>query len=379
MLRHYGLIVQARSKEGTVAPTQEFAPVEALVGRLLESAVGGIDILSIYLGEQLGYYRALDQLGPMTASELAAKTGTNERYTREWLEQQATTQFIAVDSVEAAEDERRYSLPDGYAEVFVNELSPAFVAPIGRFLKVMGTSAGPLLAAYQSGTGISWSEMGDDARNAQADFNRPFFLGSLVSDYLAQLPELHEALKRQDARVAEIGPGGGWALVALARAYPELRGDGFELDGPSVALAMRNLADAGVADRFTVHHQNAAAAPGQGEYDLVAALECIHDMSDPVGVLSTMRRLAKPYGTVLVVDERVADEFGAFGDLIERFFYGASLFICLPDGMSGQPTAATGTVMRTSKLREYALEAGFVDIEVLPLEHDLFRFYRLVQ
>lgn len=358
--------------------TQEFSATEALVGRLLESAVGAIDILSIYLGEQLGYYRALDQLGTMTAAELAAKTGTNERYTREWLEQQAITQFIAVDAVEAPEDQRRYSLPEGYADVFVNELSPVFVAPLGRFIKVMGTSAGPLLQAYQSGTGISWSQMGDDARNAQADFNRPFFLGSLVNDYLAQLPDLHATLKREGARVAEIGPGGGWALVALAHAYPELCGDGFELDSASVALAMRNLADAGVADRFTVHHQDAAEAPGQGEYDLVVALECIHDMSDPVGVLSAMRRLAKADGTVLVVDERVADEFGAFGDLIERFFYGASLFICLPDGMSAQPTAATGTVMRTSRLREYTLQAGFTELEVLPLEHDLFRFYRLV-
>lgn len=111
----------------------------------------------------------------------------------------------------------------------------------------------------------------------------------------------------------------------------------------------------------------------------MAALECIHDMADPVAVLSAMRRLAKPDGTVLVVDERVADEFGAFGDLIERFFYGASLFVCLPDGMSAQPTAATGTVMRAGKLREYALAAGFASMEVLPLEHDLFRFYRLVQ
>jgi len=261
----------------------------------------------------------------------------------------------------------------------VNELSPAFVAPIGRFLKVMGTSAGALLPAYRSGHGISWAEMGEDARTAQADFNRPFFLGSLVDEHLGQLPELNDALKRPGARVAEIGPGGGWALVGLARAYPELRGDGFEIDSATVDLATRNLVEAGVAERFTVHEMDAAAAPGQGTYDLAAAFECIHDLPDPVAVLAAMRRLAKPDGTVLVMDERVADEFGAFGDLIERFFYGASLFVCLPDGMSARPTAATGTVMRAGKLREYAIAAGFSSMEVLPLEHDLFRFYRLVQ
>jgi hypothetical protein len=101
-------------------------------------------------------------------------------------------------------------------------------------------------------------------------------------------------------------------------------------------------------------------------------------MPDPVTVLAAMKRLAKPGGTVRVMDERVRDEFGAFGDLNERLFYGASLFICLPDGMSSQPSVGTGTVMRGPTLTRYALEAGFSAVDVLPLEHDLFRFYRLV-
>jgi SAM-dependent methyltransferase len=143
-------------------------------------------------------------------------------------------------------------------------------------------------------------------------------------------------------------------------------------------MANANLARAGVDDRVTVHCKDAASADVDGQYDLVAACECIHDMSNPVGVLRTMRRLAKPDGTVLVMDDRVADEFGNFGDPVERLLYGASLFVCLPDGMAHQPSAATGTVMRPSTLRGYALEAGYSDLEVLPLEHDLFRFYRLV-
>jgi ubiquinone/menaquinone biosynthesis C-methylase UbiE len=101
-------------------------------------------------------------------------------------------------------------------------------------------------------------------------------------------------------------------------------------------------------------------------------------MPDPVSVLRTMRRLAKPGGTVLVVDERVADQFGNVGDFLERLFYGFSIAVCLPDGMSHQPSAGTGTVMRPSTLKGYAREAGFRDVEVLPLEHDLFNFYRLI-
>lgn len=124
--------------------------------------------------------------------------------------------------------------------------------------------------------------------------------------------------------------------------------------------------------------QDAAHAGSQGQCDLVCAFECIHDLSDPVGVLTTMRRLAKPGGRVIVMDERCAEEFGAFGDLMERLFYGFSLTVCLPDGMSHEPSAGTGTVMRPSTLDAYARAAGFVRADVLPLEHDSFRFYELI-
>jgi SAM-dependent methyltransferase len=357
---------------------QRLAPAEEFAGRLFESGVAGIEVLSVYLGERLGYYTALHEGGAQTSAELAARTGTHERYTREWLEQQATAQILAVDDAGKPAAERRYSLPEGYEEILVNPLSMAYMAPLGRFLKVMGAVAEPLLDVYRTGAGLSWGAMGEDARLGQAAFNRPFFINSLVADYLKQLPELDAALSSPGARVAEIGPGGGWALIAIAQAYPDLRGDGFDLDAPSVEMANGNIARAGVGDRVAVHCKDAASADMDGEYDLVAAFECIHDMSNPVGVLRTMRRLAKPGGTVLVMDERVADEFGNFGDPVERLLYGASLFVCLPDGMSHQPSAATGTVMRAPTLRRYALEAGFSDVEVLPLAHDLFQFYRLL-
>ncbi len=361
-----------------MSESQPFAPPDQLAGRLFESLVAGVDILSVYLGEQLGYYGALAASGPLTSAELAAKTATNERYTREWLEQQATTRFLSVDDPAAPADKRRFALPAGYEDIFVNPASEAFIAPAGRFLKVMGASAEQLLGVFRSGGGLSWEQMGEDARTGQADFNRPFYVNALVDGYIKQVPGLDEALRRPGARVAEIGPGGGWALISLAAAYPELRGEGFDLDGPSVRMAAKNIADAGLTARLAVHHQDAATAQVDGQYDLVAAFECIHDMPDPVSVLKTMRQMAKPGGMVLVMDERVAEEFGAFGDLVERLLYGASLFICLPDGMSTHPSAATGTVMRPATLRRYAIDAGFTDVDVLPLEHDLFRFYRLI-
>jgi 2-polyprenyl-3-methyl-5-hydroxy-6-metoxy-1,4-benzoquinol methylase len=337
-----------------------------------------LDLFSIYLGEKLGFYASLAGGGPATSGELAARTGTNERYAREWLEQQATTQLLAVDDVAAEPDARRYTLPEGYASVLVDGESEMFVAPLGRFLTASIGQAGALLEAYRSGGGVGWERFGHDMLSAQADFNRPFFLNSLVPGYLSQVAGLDEALRAPGARVAEIGPGGGWAAIAIARAYPGVRVDGFDLDAASATIANKNAADAGLAGRVSIQQRDAGDASLAGEYDLVCAFECIHDLSDPVGVLGTMRRLAKSGGMVLVMDERVGESFGAIGDLMERLFYGFSMAVCLPDGMSRQPSAGTGTVMRPPTLRKYAQQAGFREVEILPLEHDMFRFYRMV-
>jgi hypothetical protein len=154
--------------------------------------------------------------------------------------------------------------------------------------------------------------------------------------------------------------------------------DGFDSDPASVELAERNIRDAGVADRLMVSTRDAGDPALSGQYDLVAVFEAVHDMADPVGALRTMRRLMAPGGAALVVDERVAEEFTAPGDDIERLMYGWSFLHCLPAGMAEQPSAATGTVMRPATLRAYAQEAGFRDIEVLPVEHLFFRLYRLL-
>jgi hypothetical protein len=362
----------------TTAEQTSMPSAEEFVGRLLESTIGAMDVFSVYLGEQLGYYRALHEGGPATSTELAQRTGTHERYAREWLEQQATTGILQVSDPAAGPLERRYRLPEGYESVLVDPLSDAYAAPLGRFLTASVRQSHALLNAFRNGGGVSWADFGDEARTAQAEFNRPFFENHLAQDYLTQIPGLAAALNAPGARIAEIGSGGGWASIAMARAFPTATVDGFDIDRPSVDMANANAEAAGLADRVTFHHRDAGQAQLDGQCDLVCAFECIHDMSDPVPALRAMRQLAKPGGVVLVMDERVGDQFGNIGDMVERLFYGFSIAVCLPDGMSHQPSVGTGTVMRAPTLRKYAQEAGFSGIEVLPLEHDLFAFYRLL-
>jgi 2-polyprenyl-3-methyl-5-hydroxy-6-metoxy-1,4-benzoquinol methylase len=156
--------------------------------------------------------------------------------------------------------------------------------------------------------------------------------------------------------------------------------DGLDLDEPSIEQARRNAEEAGVAERVNFSVRDAGDPGLAGRYDLVTAIECIHDVSSqPVSVLSSMRQLAKKDGTVLVIDERVGNHFSSAEDDVEWMMYGWSVLHCLPVGMAEQPSAATGTVMRLDTLKQYAQEAGFSDVEVLPIDHFFFRFYRLCQ
>jgi 2-polyprenyl-3-methyl-5-hydroxy-6-metoxy-1,4-benzoquinol methylase len=168
------------------------------------------------------------------------------------------------------------------------------------------------------------------------------------------------------------------SAIGIARAYPDVRVDAFDLDEASVDLAARNVRESGVADRVRVHLRDAGDPELAGAYDLVAAFETIHDMARPVDALRAMRGMAAPGAGVMVVDEHVADAFAAPADELERLMYGWSILHCLPAGMAEQPSAATGTVMRPSTLRDYALQAGFSNVETLPVDAGFFSVYRLV-
>jgi 2-polyprenyl-3-methyl-5-hydroxy-6-metoxy-1,4-benzoquinol methylase len=351
---------------------------DALAGRLMDAALGLMDLGAIYIGDQLGLYRGLERLGPATSIELAAGTGTHERYVREWLEQQAVTGLLEVDDPARPATARRYALPAGHGDVLAAPDSLATMLPFAQFGVGVIRAMPALLEAFRTGGGISWATFGTDLREAQSAQNRPPFLTLLGDQWLPAIPDLHARLQADPpARVADVACGAGWSAIGIARAYPKVRVDGLDLDGPSIELARANVAAAGLADRVTMAVRDAADPALAGRYDLVTIFEALHDMSRPVEVLRACRQLLAPGGSVLVVDERVADAFVAPGDSVERLMYGFSILCCLATGMADQPSAATGTVMRADTLRGYAREAGFGTTEVLSITNDFFRFYRL--
>jgi 2-polyprenyl-3-methyl-5-hydroxy-6-metoxy-1,4-benzoquinol methylase len=163
----------------------------------------------------------------------------------------------------------------------------------------------------------------------------------------------------------------------MARCYPKIQVHGYDLDEASVILAQNNIQAAGLSDRVQVFLKDAGDPALHGQYHLVTAFECLHDMSDPVGVLNTMRKLAGENGAVMIMDERALEAFQPCSEALEQLLYGFSILHCLPAGMADHPSAATGTVMRPGTLQNYALQAGFGRMEVLPIENFFFRFYRL--
>jgi 2-polyprenyl-3-methyl-5-hydroxy-6-metoxy-1,4-benzoquinol methylase len=345
---------------------------EALVERIFEAALSTLEIAAIHVGDRLGFYRSLDTQGPATSRELASATGTVERYVREWLEQQAVAGLLEV--VDAPS--RRCALAPDHARVLVHEDDPAHIAPFAHMLAGIGGVLPRVAEAYRTGGGVPYEAYGAEFRHGQGHINRPAFTNELPGEWLDAMPDVALRLRESGARVADVGCGQGWSSVAVAREFPLASVHGFDADPGSIADARRHAREAGVDDRVRFFERDATAVSG-GPYDLVMILETLHDLPRPVDALRAARAATAPAGTVLVVDERVAESFSAPGDEVERTMYGWSVTHCLPTQMVDQPSAALGTVIRSDTVRECAFEAGYAGVDVLPVENDFFRLYRL--
>jgi 2-polyprenyl-3-methyl-5-hydroxy-6-metoxy-1,4-benzoquinol methylase len=338
-----------------------------------------MDLFHIYLGGQLGLYAALQERGALTSTELASASTLSERYVREWLEQQAVSGVLDVADSSASASERRYAIPAGHAEALLNRDSLNYCGPMPRVTVSIAQSLPAVARAFQDGGGVPYKDYGADMREGIADGNRVFFLNYLGSTWFPAIPDVHARLQADPpARVADVGCGTGWSSIAIARAYPQARVEGFDLDPASIAQAQANAIAEGLADRVTFSVRNAADPALAGVYDLVTAFECVHDMAQPVEALRAIRSLAADGGAIIIADERVAESFTAPGDDVERYMYGFSALHCLPSGMAEPPSVATGTVMRPATMRRYASEAGFSAVEELPVEFEYWRFYHLI-
>jgi precorrin-6B methylase 2 len=347
-----------------------------LAERLFQSGLAMFDLLTVYLGDRLGLYRALHEGGPATSAELAARTGCFERYVREWLEQQSVTGILEVDDPSEDAAARRYRISPEHAEVLVDEASLDYEAHKGIDFVRAARPLPALVEAFRTGAALPplpWEPEG------RGEFNRARFLNLLGREWLPSIGAVHDRLMADPpARVADLGCGTGWSSISMALAYPKILVDGFDLDETVIEHARHNAIEKVVADRVRFRAEDVSKLGGEDRYDLVTVFEALHDMALPVEALRVARALLAPGGSVVVADERVEDAFAIPAPDRERYVYGWSVVSCLPSSMTEPDAAGTGAVMRPSTLKRYATEAGFSDFESLNVDDIEWRFYRLV-
>ena len=361
--------------EEHLAAREEPGEPAALAGRLFRDMTGALELLTVYLGERLGLYQALYAGGPATSAELAARTGTTERYIREWLEHHAAGGLLEVDDPAAEPLARRYRLPPGHAPVLADTGDARYQGFNGAEIVRAARWMPQVAEAVRSGGApppLPWAPEG------RPEFNRAVFLNLLARQWLPAIAQVDLRLRGEPpARVADLACGTGWSSIAMAQAYPLISVDGFDLDADAIQAARHNAGEAGLADRVTFTAADASGPGLPGQYDLVTIIEGLHDMSRPADALRVAREMIREPGCVIVADELVEDEFTAPASIEEQYHYAWSVVACLPAVMGDPDTAATGAVMRPATLRRYALEAGFRDLEVLPVKAGMLRFYRL--
>jgi 2-polyprenyl-3-methyl-5-hydroxy-6-metoxy-1,4-benzoquinol methylase len=294
---------------------------------------------------------------------------------REWLEQHAASGLLDVDDPAAEPLARRYRMPPEHVPVLADPDHLLYDAYKGVDIVRAARPLPDLGDAFRTGGApppLPWEPEG------RAEFNRAIFLNLLGTEWLPAIPDVDRRLRADPpARVADVACGSGWSSIAMARAYPAITVQGFDLDEDVITVARGHPDTEGLAERVTFSVADASAADVSRTFDLVTIFEALHDMSRPVEALRLARGMLAEGGSVVIADERVEDVVTVPAPEGERLSYAWSVVSCLPSAMCDPETAATGAVMRPSVLRRYAAEAGFGDLEILRIETDFWRFYRL--
>jgi 2-polyprenyl-3-methyl-5-hydroxy-6-metoxy-1,4-benzoquinol methylase len=329
--------------------------LNALLGQAVVEFGATVNAALVVIGDQLGLYRELAAAGPLTSSELAQRTGTAERYVREWLNAQAASGWVDYDHAA-----QRYAMSPEQAMMFADPQSPAFVG--GGFQLALGAAASRehIAEAFATGTGFGWGEHDHDVFDGCQRFFEPGYHANVVQSWIPALDGIHERLLA-GGRVADVGCGHGASSIIIAQAYPDVTVDGSDLHGGSIDEARRLAAEAGVGDRVTFSVAAADALPAGG-YDLVTSFDCLHDMGDPAGVARHVRAALAPGGAWMIVEPRAGDSVPENLNPVGRAYYAFSTLLCTPSSLSQEGGLALGAQAGEARLREVLESAGFASV-----------------
>jgi SAM-dependent methyltransferase len=323
-----------------------------LVGRAIGDFGGTFHASLVVVGDRLGLYKALAGADPLTPAELATRTGTAERYVREWLNAQAAGGYVDYDPASG-----RYHMSPEQSLLLADEASPVFF--VGGFESATAAARiePHLVEAFRTGEGISWSEHADGLFSGTERFFRSGYAANLVASWIPALDGV-EARLQAGASVADVGCGHGASTILLAQAYPRSTFVGYDFHLPSVETATARAADAQVSDRVRFEVASATDYAGRG-FDLVTMFDCFHDLGDPSGAAAHVRQTLATNGAWMIVEPNAGDAVEDNLNPIGRAFYAASTLICTPNALT-QPTGlALGAQAGEKRIRGVVGEAGF--------------------
>ena len=324
----------------------------AFVFRVVEEVGATLNSALVVLGDRLGLYRAMAGAGPLTSEELAKRTGTVERYVREWLNAQAAGGYVDYSPATG-----RYILPPEQAVALTDSSSPAFLP--GFFQIAIGSVIdSPRIAEVaRTGDGIGWHDHVDDVHEGCERFFRPGYNAHLVAEWLPALEGVVDKLQR-GAAVADVGCGHGASTLLMAEAFPASTFLGSDYHAGSIDIARQRAHDAGVTTRVSFERAPASSFPGRG-YELVTMFDCLHDMGDPVGAAAHVREALADDGTWMIVEPAAGDHIEDNLNPVGRAYYAFSTLLCTPCSLSQEVGLALGAQAGEARIREVVTDAGF--------------------
>ena len=321
------------------------------LGKVVSDFGASLGTALAYIGQKLGLYKALVEAGPITPSELAERTSTNERYIREWLINQAAGGYAVYDP-----ESGRYSLTPEQATALTDEESPFFVGGGFFVVKAMTQAVERIEDHFKGGGGMLWHEHHPDLFIGTERFFRPGYATHLVASWIPSLDGVEEKLKA-GAKVADVGCGHGASTIIMAQAYPNSRFWGFDNHEASIKRAKNAAEKAGVSDRVTFQVADASKLP-DGPYDLICFFDCLHDMGDPVGASRRAAAVLADDGVAMIVEPMAGDKVEENFNPIGRTYAGASTLCCTSNSLALNGPAL-GAVASQDAIRETVLAGGF--------------------
>jgi SAM-dependent methyltransferase len=328
------------------------ARFDAFVGKMLGDIGAALGASLVLIGDKLGLYKALAEYGPLAARELAQRTGTAERYIREWLAAQAAAGYVTYDGISD-----RYHLEPEQAMVLADEDSPFFMA--GGFQVAASTiiDEPKITEAFRTGRGVGWHEHNACLFCGTERFFRPAYRHNLVGEWLPALDGMVARLEA-GAKVADVGCGHGVSTLLMAKAYPKSQFFGFDYHRESIEQARHAAEREELSGHVAFETAGSKDFPDQG-YDLVCFFDCLHDMGDPVGAAVHARETLTPGGTLMIIEPFAHDTLAENLNPVGRIYYSASTMICTPASMAQEVGLALGAQAGMKRLREVLTEAGF--------------------